>query len=284
MSPHPPNLITGKDVISMNTIYSIYKITNIINGKSYIGYTKKKPETRFEEHCRSKDKYKLPKAIAKYGKQNFTVTPIYQSKDLNHIRSMEDYFILEYNSIKEGYNIARGGQGGCIVLYKENPNYDLICEKMSKAQKRNREFLSEKAKRQHKEGTLGNPYLNGVRDETRRKLSDIRKGKKNSEEHVRKQRESLLKKFNTPGYVHPNKNRVRTEEEKKKISENHADVSGENNPMFGKLHSEEAKEKIRKKRLNQPKIKCIYCKKEVDKANYVRWHGEKCKKREIEKC
>ena len=36
-----------------------------------------------------------------------------------------------------------------------------------------------------------------------------------------------------------------TEEVRKKISENHADVSGENNPFYGKSHSEETKEKIR---------------------------------------
>ena len=38
---------------------------------------------------------------------------------------------------------------------------------------------------------------------------------------------------------------VFTEEHKKKISDNHADFSGENNPLFGKHHSEETKKKMR---------------------------------------
>lgn len=40
---------------------------------------------------------------------------------------------------------------------------------------------------------------------------------------------------------------VYTKEVRKKISDNHADVSGENNPFYGKHHTEETKEKIRKK-------------------------------------
>lgn len=40
---------------------------------------------------------------------------------------------------------------------------------------------------------------------------------------------------------------VYTDAARKKISENHADVFGENNPFYGKHHSEETKEKIRKK-------------------------------------
>jgi len=37
-----------------------------------------------------------------------------------------------------------------------------------------------------------------------------------------------------------------SEEHKKKVSLNHADVSGERNPMFGKTHTKEVREKLRK--------------------------------------
>ena len=45
-----------------------------------------------------------------------------------------------------------------------------------------------------------------------------------------------------------------TDEAKKKISEHHADISGENHPMYGKHHSEAAKQKmsLRKKGENHP--------------------------------
>lgn len=47
------------------------------------------------------------------------------------------------------------------------------------------------------------------------------------------------------------KNREITEETKRKISENHADISGEKNPMYGKHHTEETKEKLRQKNLGK---------------------------------
>ena len=39
--------------------------------------------------------------------------------------------------------------------------------------------------------------------------------------------------------------RVISDETRKKISKNHCDVSGENNPMYGKKHTLESKNKIR---------------------------------------
>ena len=41
-------------------------------------------------------------------------------------------------------------------------------------------------------------------------------------------------------------------ETRKKVSENHADVSGKNHPMYGRKHSEEAKEKMRQAGLGRP--------------------------------
>ncbi len=95
------------------TIYSIYKITNTINNKIYIGFSKN-PENRFKQHkkqCKG-SKSKLSRALLKYGKENFNITIIYQSKDRKHCLKIEKDFIEEYNSIKEGYNISIGGEGG----------------------------------------------------------------------------------------------------------------------------------------------------------------------------
>ncbi len=101
-------------------IYSIYKITNTVNDKVYIGYTSKSIAIRFKRHVyASKMKQwnhlKLYKAFAKYGVDNFSCKEIYQSKDKLHVVDvMEQYFINEYDSIRCGYNIATGGQGGDI--------------------------------------------------------------------------------------------------------------------------------------------------------------------------
>ena len=50
------------------------------------------------------------------------------------------------------------------------------------------------------------------------------------------------------GQNNPFYGKTHTEESKKKMSLNHKDVSGKNNPMYGKHHSDEAKEKISKAR------------------------------------
>jgi ribosome recycling factor len=44
-----------------------------------------------------------------------------------------------------------------------------------------------------------------------------------------------------------------TEETRKKISKNHHDVTGENNPMYGKNHSPETIEKLKNAAKNRPK-------------------------------
>lgn len=52
---------------------------------------------------------------------------------------------------------------------------------------------------------------------------------------------------------------------------------GNKNHMFGKTHSQEAREKIRQSRFNAPKLTCNFCDKVGDSANMTRWHFDKCK-------
>lgn len=52
---------------------------------------------------------------------------------------------------------------------------------------------------------------------------------------------------------------------------------GDKNYMFGKTHSQEAREKIRQSRFNAPKLTCTFCDKVGDSANMIRWHFDRCK-------
>jgi len=55
---------------------------------------------------------------------------------------------------------------------------------------------------------------------------------------------------------------------------------GHKNVMYGKTHSESAREKIRAARLNAPRITCPYCARAGDSANMKRWHFDNCKLKE----
>ncbi len=97
-------------------IYSIYKITNKINHKVYIGFDSKWPNRLYRHFYISKSKKSkhnsLHKAIIKYGWENFLVELIYQSPERNHtLKIMEPFFINEYNSYHNGYNQTKGGEG-----------------------------------------------------------------------------------------------------------------------------------------------------------------------------
>lgn len=83
----------------------IYKITNLITGKIYIGQSVH-IERRFSEHCFPSKTSIISKAIQKYGKDNFTFEVIEEcSKE--QLDEKERYWIQYFNSIvPNGYNVA----------------------------------------------------------------------------------------------------------------------------------------------------------------------------------
>ena len=94
---------------SINKPYLIYKITNNINGKVYIGETCNSLHRRFYEHKhKSSNCVKLKKAFKKYGCNNFSIEEIDYAKNIEEAYKKESYWIKKYNSIKNGYNILSG--------------------------------------------------------------------------------------------------------------------------------------------------------------------------------
>jgi hypothetical protein len=78
------------------------------------------------------------------------------------------------------------------------------------------------------------------------KISSILKGKPKSVESIERRRISLNKTLQDPNYINPNKGKKRTEEQKQNIRNSLPDKSGTKNPMFGKYHKQETKDKISK--------------------------------------
>lgn len=95
------------------TIYTIYKATNTVNKKVYIGFTSsfhKRVHTHKKDY--KKRITKFYSAIRKYGWENFQWEVLFQSTDKEYcLNIMEQHYIDQYNSIKEGYNLNFGGAG-----------------------------------------------------------------------------------------------------------------------------------------------------------------------------
>lgn len=96
----------------------IYKITNKITNKVYIGQTKKTLEKRWHQHIKEAqdaingDRQNFPlfhRMIIKYGKENFNIELLEECSD-DKLDIKERYWINQFNSYNDGYNATIGGQ------------------------------------------------------------------------------------------------------------------------------------------------------------------------------
>ena len=161
----------------------IYITTNLIDGRKYIG--QKKSDKFLHEKYLGSGKI-LKQAIEAYGKENFKVELLCECESKEELDEMEIYYIKFYyaQTSRKYYNICKGGQAG-----------------------------------------PGGPRFKGHRhtETTKQKMSDDRKGEKNSNYGNRWTQSEELKALHS------------------KLS------SGEANGMFGKKHSDEAKKLIGEK-------------------------------------
>lgn len=98
----------------------IYKITNKINGKIYIGQTINDLEKRTIEHkyeARSgRRNSPVHNAMRKYGIENFTFIIIDNAASMEELNKKEQTYIEQLKSLKpNGYNLALGGRGRGMV-------------------------------------------------------------------------------------------------------------------------------------------------------------------------
>lgn len=93
----------------------VYKITNLINNKIYIGQTVQKMILRFQAHfVESKRGSERPicRAIRKYGKENFIIEQVGSAKNIEDLNKLEIELIKKYESLttQHGYNATEGGK------------------------------------------------------------------------------------------------------------------------------------------------------------------------------
>ncbi|HBI02313.1 MAG TPA: hypothetical protein DDY18_11905, partial [Flavobacterium sp.] len=89
----------------------VYKITNLINGKLYVGQTIRSLQERWKDHCSGNSRcLAIKAAIDKYGPENFTIEQIDQASDLKDLNKKEGDWIIQMNSLSpNGYNLKTGG-------------------------------------------------------------------------------------------------------------------------------------------------------------------------------
>ena len=152
----------------------IYKISNSINDKLYIGKTCTTLSNRWSHHISDYTKYDwhLYRAMRKYGIENFSIELVEECED-NKLNEQEQYWINYYNSYNNGYNMTLGGEGA------SGNNYHT---------KEFKQRLSERMK-------TNNPAYN-MTDEWRQHIGDSQRGKKRSDEF--KQQRSEKMKQNNP--------------------------------------------------------------------------------------
>ena len=96
----------------------IYKVTNIINNKIYIGMTTNKLNIRKAAHysCLKKNKLgKFHKALLKYPKEIFQWEQIDTADTIEELKQKEIYWVENYNSYKKGYNSTLGGDNNAML-------------------------------------------------------------------------------------------------------------------------------------------------------------------------
>lgn len=92
----------------------IYKITNTINNKVYIGQTIQNVRKRWYDHISQAKNSKKPghfqRAILKYGKEVFKVETLERDIHRDELDEKEQEYITKFDSYNTGYNSTTGGQ------------------------------------------------------------------------------------------------------------------------------------------------------------------------------
>lgn len=145
-------------------MYTVYKITNLINNKCYIG-SSIRVEQRWKQHKNSafnpnsnSYNYPLQKAIRKYGLENFQFEIISQDyTSMEEMQKEENKYIIQYNSVNNGYN----------QTYQTN-QYSILKEGADKY----REKISQKCAKVDKDEKILETY-NSYQEASRKNGSNI---------------------------------------------------------------------------------------------------------------
>jgi hypothetical protein len=162
--------------------YLIYKITNRLNNKIYVG----KHQTKNENDDYLGSGLLIERAIKKYGKEHFTKEIICRLNTQKEMNEMETKIVDEdFVAREDTYNLKIGGQGGFEYIIKNKLNLTEklfeVCRENAKAIKE-RHTTDPEFRKFHsnaiKLGMSHHPMLGERKsDETKLKMSKAKKGR-----------------------------------------------------------------------------------------------------------
>ena len=171
--------------------YTIYRATNLINNKVYIGFTAYWPHRinghNYDRRYRNTDTA-FYNAIKKYGWDAFVWDAIYQSNDYEHtLKVMEPYFIDEYRSWVgfedcNGYNTTCGGKG--TKGWKRSPELIESHRQQMTGRKQSAEHIEKRIAKMKQHPNFGKAWAG--RKHTEKSLEKMQlshRGKPKSESH-----------------------------------------------------------------------------------------------------
>jgi group I intron endonuclease len=213
----------------------IYKLTNPVNGKCYIGQTLDVPTIRWQHYkcLNCKDQPKLYNALKKYKPETFIYEIVCSTAtDQQALDEQEIKYIIQFDSIRHGYNIKMGGGGG----QHNNDTKRKISDSLERWYAANGT--------DHKRGSNNPMFGKHHSDQSLQKIREANKNKKLSIEHIQRLIKANTGKKNSPetiqkriesrrGYYH-------SEETKKRISKSKKGLQ----TRLGAVLSQETRQRI----------------------------------------
>lgn len=209
----------------------IYKTTNLINGKSYIGQHKSKI---FESTKYIGSGKFLNQAFKKYGKENFKCELLEWCENKDELNEKEKYWIKQYNAVENSnfYNIAPGGETSCFNYLPEDELVEIRKKMRIKPKKFKHSYY----------------FL---------KYGSKSKGKKKTSLHSLNISKSLKKSWGNKNKEELEKININRSKawQSKTPEERHQIALKRSKNLIGKKLSQETKEKISKSNKGKPKPK-----------------------------
>lgn len=248
--------------------YTIYRATNLINNKVYIGFTAHWPHRinghNYDRRYGNTDKA-FYNAIKKYGWSAFEWDAIYQSQDFEHtLKVMEPHFITEYRSWVgfddcNGYNTTLGGEG--TRGWKRSPELIELHRQQMKGRKQSAEHIEKRITKMKQHPNFGKGRIGSKHTvQSLEKMRLAHTGKPKSEAHVEAMK---LRPQNTEELTCP-----------------HCGKTGDYKNMK-RWHMDRCKQNSQRKNDLEKMATCKVCGHTAQQtANFFKYHDDNCKNKD----